>query len=256
MMAGVYKSHPNNVIYLTEKYRLDTKDISNLLSMIEPDQRQRYNYENIEKLYTEYVAVKVDDYNTIEMLKNSFEGKNVLILAPGNTLNTHKGTISDYINSKHPVIVSVNYISEYQDAFAFFGNKKRYNKIGEFVEKPNIIVTSNIHADSNQSIVVNYHSLINRGYVYFENSTIMLLNLLKKLNPNHIAIAGFDGFDKMIDMNYSDRTFQDQRHVHEFERLNSEIGKMLNDVVQTLKGKCEIELITPSIYQHFIQRNW
>lgn len=27
MMAGIYKSHPNNVIYLTEKFRLDTKDI-------------------------------------------------------------------------------------------------------------------------------------------------------------------------------------------------------------------------------------
>ena len=28
MMAGVYKSHPNNIIYLTEKFRLATKDIA------------------------------------------------------------------------------------------------------------------------------------------------------------------------------------------------------------------------------------
>ena len=61
MMAGIYKSHPNNIIYLTEKFRLATKDISNLLSMIEPAARQRYDYDNIEKLYIEYVEDKVDD---------------------------------------------------------------------------------------------------------------------------------------------------------------------------------------------------
>ena len=31
LMAGIYKSHPNNVIYLTEKYRLDSKDIGKIL---------------------------------------------------------------------------------------------------------------------------------------------------------------------------------------------------------------------------------
>ena len=41
MMSGIYKSHPNNVIYLLEKFRLETKDISNILSMIEPNTRQR-----------------------------------------------------------------------------------------------------------------------------------------------------------------------------------------------------------------------
>ena len=34
MMAGIYKSHPNNVIYLTEKFRLDSKDIGKLLSCL------------------------------------------------------------------------------------------------------------------------------------------------------------------------------------------------------------------------------
>lgn len=42
--------------------------------------------------------------------------------------------------------------------------------------------------------MVNYQSLINRGYKYFENSTIMLLSLLKRINPSKIVIAGFDGF--------------------------------------------------------------
>ena len=50
LMAGIYKSHPNNVIYLTEKFRLESKDIGKLLSMIDPQLRQRYDYDNIQRL--------------------------------------------------------------------------------------------------------------------------------------------------------------------------------------------------------------
>lgn len=71
MLAGVYKSHPNNIIYLTEKFRLDTKDIGKILSMIDPGTRQRYDYDNIQRLYTEYVADKVDDRNQIDLLKKN-----------------------------------------------------------------------------------------------------------------------------------------------------------------------------------------
>ena len=43
LMAGIYQSHPNNILYLTEKFRLQTKGITNLISMIHPDLRQRYD---------------------------------------------------------------------------------------------------------------------------------------------------------------------------------------------------------------------
>lgn len=77
MLAGVYKSHPNNIIYLTEKFRLDTKDIGKILSMIDPGTRQRYDYDNIQRLYTEYVADKVDDRNQIDLLKNKSKERSI-----------------------------------------------------------------------------------------------------------------------------------------------------------------------------------
>lgn len=82
MLAGIYKSHPNNIIYLTQKFRLDTKDIGEILSMIDPAVRQRYDYDNIQKLYTEYVADKVEDHNQIEQLKRLIEGKEVFVMVP------------------------------------------------------------------------------------------------------------------------------------------------------------------------------
>lgn len=248
MMAGIYKSHPNNVIYLTEKFRLQTKDIRNLLSMIDPQKRQRYDYDNIQRLYAEYVSVKTDDHQAIANLKKIIEDKEVFVMVPGNSLNTHREEIDTYIKDSEPVTISVNFVADYPKAFAFFGNQKRYERVVEKRINREVIVSSNVHSDSETDFIVNYDSLINRGYTYFENSTIMLLTLLVKLNPRSITIAGFDGFDPDLAANYSDSSFQNDRHVLEFPTLNREIGKMLKGLVETFEPSCHVKFLTPTLY--------
>lgn len=249
MMAGIYKSHPNNIIYLTEKFRLDTKDIGKLLSMIDPATRQRYDYDNIERLYTEYVADKIDDHETVNQLKDIIEGKEVLVMVPGNTLNTHREKIDNYVKENHPIVISVNFVADEPYAYAFFGNQKRYTRLQNKRNGRNTIVSSNIKPDNDKDIVVNYQSLINRGYKYFENSTTMLLSLLKRVNPSKIAIAGFDGFSEDVEKNYSDSSFQNERHISEFETLNREVSEMFKNIVETMSPACKFELITPSLYE-------
>lgn len=253
MMAGIYKSHPNNVIYLTEKFRLDTKDIGKLLSMIDPAERQRYDYDNIHRIYTEYIADKIDDQDAIKKLKELLEGREVFILVPGNTLNTHREVVDKYICEKQPVVISVNFVADDPSAYAFFGNRKRYSRLKAKRNGRNIIVSSNIKPDNANDIMVNYHSIINRGYRYFENSTIMLLNLLKRINPKKIAIAGFDGFREDAESNYADVSFQNERHIGEFDVLNNEILKMFEEIVETMSPGCTFEMITPSLYAAAVQ---
>ena len=254
LMAGIYKSHPNNIIYLTQKFRLDTKDIGKILSMIDPDKRQRYDYDNIQKLYIEYIADKTDDYETIQSLRKLIGDREVLVLVPGNSLNEYAKGISDYITEHDPFIISVNFVDANKKSYAFFGNQKRYAMLKEQRQGRKVIVSSNVHSDG-EDIVVNYHSLINRGYKYFENSTIMLLNLLKRIEVNSIAIAGFDGFDTEKKNNYIDGSYQNDRHIDEFVQLNEEIGDMLTGISETLEGKCEIHMITPSMFEKNIVRN-
>ena len=254
LMAGIYKSHPNNIIYLTQKFRLDTKDIGKILSMIDPDKRQRYYYDNIQKLYIEYIADKTDDYETIQYLRKLIGDREVLVLVPGNSLNEYAKEISDYIVAHDPFIISVNFVDANKKSYAFFGNQKRYAMLKEQRQGRKVIVSSNVHSDG-EDIVVNYHSLINRGYKYFENSTIMLLNLLKRIEVNSIAIAGFDGFDTEKKNNYIDGSYQNDRHIDEFVQLNEEIGDMLTGISETLEGKCEIHMITPSMFEKNIVRN-
>lgn len=249
MMAGIYKSHPNNVIYFTEKYRLESKDIGKLLSMIDPNKRQRYDYDNLEKIYIEYISEKVDDSKSLNQLKEIIENREVVILVPGNTLNIYREEIDRYITDRDAIVISVNFIADYTQAIAFFGNQKRYNRFKEKQAGREIIACSNIKTEGN-NIIVNYHSLILRGYKYFENSTIMLLNLLKRIgNCTCISIAGLDGFDVSQQNNYFDGSFQNDRHKDEFEDANREIGEMLENIVKSFDGKCIVKLITPSRFK-------
>lgn len=248
MMAGIYKSHPNNVIYLTEKFRLDTKDIGKILAMIEPGVRQRYDYDNIEKLYMNYVADKVDDHETVSELKSELEGREVLVMVPGNSLNTYRRQIDDYISAVHPAIISVNFVADESVAKAFFGNAKRYARLARKRKGREVIISSNVKSDCPTDVIVNYHSLINRGYTYFENSTIMLLNLLKRIGPDMITIAGFDGFSANAAENYIDSSYQNERHLHEFKVLNKEIASMYKEIVETMSPRCEFKFLTPSIF--------
>lgn len=248
MMAGIYKSHPNNVIYLTEKFRLDTKDIKNLLSMIDPATRQRYDYDNIQRLYTEYAADKIDDHKAVARLKEMMEGKEVLVLVPGNTLNTQKDHINTYVLEHHPVMISVNFVADEPSSMAFFGNQKRYSRLKNKRQSRRVIISSNIKSDSGTDYVVNYHSLINRGYQYFENSTIMLFNLMKRIGPMKISIAGFDGFCEGAKNNYSDVSFQNKRHIGEFAALNREVKEMFTEIRKAMYPECTFEFLTPSLF--------
>lgn len=252
LMAGIYKSHPNNILYLTEKFRLDTKDIGRILSMIDPVARQRYDYDNIQRLYTEYVADKVDDHEQIRRLKELVEGKEVVVLVPGNTLNTHREQIDEYISQNKPIVISVNFVADDLSAYAFFGNAKRYSRLSHKRKGRKVFLTSNVTSDTSDDTVFDYHSLINRDYKYFENSTIMLMNLLRRVSPSQITIAGFDGFDASNDKNYMDATYQNDRHVDEFEVLNQEILEMFKSIVQTMVPDCKFVFLTPSLYDRVL----
>ena len=217
--------------------------------------RQRYDYDNIQKLYTEYVADKVDDHNQIELLKKKIEGKEVFVMVPGNSLNTHRQEIDTYILENHPIVISVNFVADYPEAISFFGNAKRYSRLKEKRNGRKVIVSSNVKSDTEQDIVVNYHSIINRGYKYFENSTIMLLSLLKRVNPKKVTMAGFDGFEEGAEINYSDSSFQNERHITEFKELNEELMKMFGEIVETMSPGCTFNMITPSKFKTVIDSN-
>lgn len=251
-MAGIYKSHPNNVIYLTEKFRLNTKDIKNMISMIDEDVRQRYDYDNIERIYIDYNQGNSENVKNMEHLKEKFKGKKVLLLVPGNSLVEEKEKIDAFVKSEKPIIISVNFETTYRDAYVFWGNSRRYHSSERTGMCSNEIICTNVVKDDSELCLVDYNLLINRGYKFFDNSTMMVLNLLKKLNPREIYIAGFDGFSKDKANNFVDESFADRRYVEEFDLINQELEKMTKEYYLSVKDSIKISFLTSSRFEKAI----
>ena len=143
----------------------------------------------------------------------------------------------------------MNFIADYQKAAAFFGNEKSYARTAKKRGNRDVIITSNVNDDGiGRTKIVNYTSLIDRKYKYFENSTFMLFRLLRKLKIKKLTIAGFDGFDVNKSTNYANSGFQNDRYIDKFGELNDEIFKMMIDYKVSVDNQCSIKHITYSIF--------
>ena len=244
MMAGVFKSHPNNIIYLTEKFRLSTKDIRYILSLLDEKKRQSYDYDLIERLYVEYNASKVDDSASIARLKEFFQNRPILVLAPGGSIQKHADLVEKYIAEKNPVVISVNFRHP-QSSLLFFGSPKRYEQFAEEREGMQTIVTSNTKDTIDEDIVIDYSRVIECGWKYFDNSSIMLLHLLRRCNVSEIAIAGIDGFE-VGGTNYCKEDLTYKRNQDEYALVNKELREMFINYRKGLGAQDSVHFIVPS----------
>lgn len=247
-MAGIYKAHPNNVIYLTEKYRLNSKDIKYIISGIEEQTRQKYDYDNIQRVYREYCDRKIDDSAVLSELKGEFEGKKVLVLAPGKSIEDYHERIREYILTETPIVISVNFQrKQLKSMYTFFANTIHWEKNSSYLDHSKCIISSNVHTDVDDVMLVDYSSLIVEDSILYDNSTIMLLNLLKKLHVQEIQLAGFDGL-KENEENYVNLSFPNRKTDLSYEATNKEVRKLFEQFKHKVEGKIRVGFLTPSIY--------
>jgi len=256
LISGIYSAHPNNVSYLLKKNRLQTKDIRHILQRIAPETRKRYDYDNLEKVYLEYSSSKYEDAKNLESLKNAFQNRTVLVIVFGKTSLTYAKDILKFIENTFPIVISVNHI--YKEAlpdYVFYGNHKRYENEVFALNKIKRIITSNIPTNDSNDITVDFNKVVSVGYPNYDNSTIMLLNLLRNIDVRHFAIAGFDGYSEDAKDNFSNEIFshyvQEERY---FEIRNEELKILLKHFSDTLTDEQQVEFITPSRFQSLFER--
>lgn len=252
MLAGIYRSHPNNIIYLTEKFRMSSKDIKSILSMIDPVLRQRYDYDNIERLYIEYNSIKTDDKEALIKLSKLLHSHKLLLLMPGSSLVAQKAKIDGFIKEYDPIIISLNHVSDFgreDRRLAFFGSEKRYMKFADSRKGCKSIVVSNIHSDDARDIMVDYESLIERSNPNFDNTGVLLLNLLRRIGCEDIAFAGFDGYAGGSDSYYDSSLFDESRLAELNLRSGDSMKTLLRNYAKGLSPKAHISFITPSPYE-------
>ncbi|NLM20333.1 MAG: hypothetical protein GX207_01105 [Peptococcaceae bacterium] len=244
-MSGIYSAHPNNVEYLTKKHRLATKDIRHILAMIDSKERKTYNYDNIENLYVEYFSKEVNDKEALEKLRNEFRNRDILVLVPGLSLKSEWKKIEESINKRDPLIISVNYLPHFNgDVYTFFGNQRRYDRCLSGLNADRTIITSNVSGSKTGMAVINFNRVIDRSLKYFDNSVVMLFNLLRKLGVKRFMVAGLDGYDTEQTYTQYEEDKGLGKQNCDYKDVNEDIRKFLKKYVKSLPEGGKITNLT------------
>lgn len=202
----------------------------------------------------EYVGIIRDDEKEVTKLRESLQGKDILMLLPGHSIVTHKDEILKYCEEKHPIVISVNLLShDYPINYAYFSNKKRYNywKSSSRFSEYKKIVTSNVTNEENKNqVILDFTRLVKCGWDQLDNSGILLLRLLDELDVASIAMAGFDGYSHdASSTNYMQKEMEKTRNTLNADEANRDVQSMLEDYLNTRKSDCPLSFITPSRFE-------
>ena len=238
-LAASMKCHPNYASFLTDKASISVESMSEILALIPENKKANYDEKLIQELYLRYQENEINDTHALENLKNNISNREVLIIAPGKSINLYKEKILSYIKEKKPYVISINFRPEAFDVDnVFISNARRFS---EQTSLENVLVTSNIKAEN--VITFNYGSYLNNSEMA-DNSCLMLLKILIKAGIKNVVFAGMDGFSNGND-NYFDSSMVNNAKLGEFDKRNEVMHKML----QSLEKSINMTFLTPSLYE-------
>lgn len=244
-ISAKYNLHRNYAEFLLDKGRLRAKQINQILGSIETNKKTAFDEEYIEKLYQDFQNIAISDEEVLKELGEKLYRKKCLILAPGASILTQRAWVEAYITKENPIILSANFVPEqYRTDYVFCCNAMRYEMIREKKGQAQHIVTSNLmELSAAGDMVVNYADLSFDEKQPLDNSVIMLLRLLKRLEVEDVALAGFDGYQTGEKPNYVDAYMASQHTKGEEE--NKKIRGIMSQLAQQMK----IRYLTDSLYQ-------
>lgn len=242
-LAATNHCHPNYAKYLVDKQTVPVEIINHLLQTIPYEKKSTYDSNLIKQIYLDNFSKTIDDFKTVEYLKNVLSDRKILILAPGKTLTKEKDKIEDYIRKENPFIISLNFIpNDYKEDLVFVTNMKRFASLEDYTMP--LIVSSNIEDIPKNAMVVNYSSYLNNSKM-FDNVALMFLKLLIKIGVKKVSIAGLDGFSNIATENYVSNELINNARVNEFDERN----EIMSEELMELSKQIDIDFITKTLYQ-------
>ncbi|MCM1180018.1 MAG: aldolase catalytic domain-containing protein [Clostridium sp.] len=243
-LSAIHNCHPNYASYFSEKNTLSVRSMHELLSMISEEDKTSFSPQKANDYYTRYQENYVDDQKALDVIKKTIGKKEVLILAPGQSLKNEENIIKQYIDRKNPVIFGINHArQDFYYEFLFIANEKRLpDKKPDNVK--DLIITSNLKCNLFQKICVNYVSYLNSDSRISDDPTLMLINLLIAIGVRTVAIAGFDGFSANPDDNY----FEPGLSLGSNIMTKMHKNEVIKDNISKIREQIELIFLTPSRY--------
>lgn len=236
-LSARFNLHRNYAEHYLKKGDLTNKDINHILSQFDTSKKTIFDAEYADQMYEKYKNNHIDDSKDWMELKNRLKNKDVLLVAPGYTVNEYLDKINKYISDNMPIVIGVNFIPENISLeYAFFSNNKRFSYTLKSGVK--IIVTSNLQ-EGEADYRINYNQ-VSGAFTQGGNSFIMCLKLLKNIGVNSISVAGADGY-RENSQNYF------QTDMKSTEILGTKYNLAVIDAIRALDVK--VNFITPSQYK-------
>lgn len=238
-ISASHNAHPNYAGYLDAKKTLTFEDMNEIFDMMDEDKKVSYDRVYIEELYLKYQEKDRVQEVHLSDLKTKLVGKDVLVIAPGQSSVTEREKIVTKAKSEKIIAISINY--DYDDTLTnliFVSNRRRYRDLP--VEKrEKSIVTSNIPA-VDVYLQVRYKDLLNNTEAVEDNAGLMLIKFLINQGVRKIYLAGMDGYSTNPDENYADQKMDFITEKEAADKKNAGIIRVLYEY----KKDIEIEMVT------------
>lgn len=244
-LSAINHCSPSYARHFHQKHMLPINEIAELLGRIDLSKRISFDKKYADDLYHSYVTKAIDDDNACAALKSIFFEKEVLVLAPGRSIEDENDKILEYIASNDVVVLAINTIHQNIPAdYVFISNRKRYTRFCELFSNSTtpLICTSYIRPDTKEVYYINYADYLCEDPNIESNAGMMALNLLLKLGVRRLILAGFDGFG--FGQHASD-TLPDAMTNVEWNRLNHSISEHISKICKTVDTK----FLTKSNYE-------
>ena len=133
----------------------------------------------------------------------------------------------------------------------YISNLRRYSlwKDNPKFKEQKKILASNIKTEGNEKeLIFSFNKLIKCGWAHVDNSGLMVLRLLDKIDIKSITIAGFDGYcyAGVNTTNYATQELELANVREDPVMLNNEISNMLKDYMETRERDTPISFLTSS----------
>ena len=251
-IAGLYGCHVNNIGYLRKNHRTNTKDMRNIIASLPAEDRAKYDYDLLERMYLQNQRLYVEDAPAVRELATALRNRKVFLITPGKSAQREREHIQARIREEEAIAIGVNAVLPgYSYDYLFFVNPARYEYAKDAYPRPfseaRRIVLSNVkRVPGENELVVGFNRVIKRGWEYYDNAAICALRLMELLEVKRVVVAGFDHFMTKYNESYADLFLPSPNPADRWDELNSEIADMLSDFRRNAVHCKEIEFVTPS----------
>lgn len=236
---------PSYASHFYNRHMLPIDQVGELLGMLAEEKKISFDQNYAEEVYRKYNESKtVDDTTVVEELKHVFDGKRILLVAPGKSVVGAKNEIENISNADDVVTIGLNTLMECND-YILTTRKDIYDEA--VASGRNIIVCSNISKGGRGNVkILNYANWIESDERTHDSSSVIALNLLENCGVKEILLAGFDGFSLDINENYFNPNLRHPVNAEQVELRNTYYKGLIERIK---KSGIIIDFVTPSLYE-------